>query len=129
MSTWSLLSISLPLFDRTGDAAENAVHETRGLVFAAVSLCEFDGLVDRHRNRHLVDEEHLVGRKAQDGAVDDRHAIERPVLGRRGEAAIDVVSMLGDTAVVLLVPLAAAIAISILFSSPPERLASTSRLI
>ena len=73
-----------------GDAAEHAVDEARRLVLAAKVLRQLHGLVDGHRNGHVVHVGHFEGGQPQNGAVHDGHACQRPVLGGGRQHAVDL---------------------------------------
>jgi len=84
------LERALALFgaDRDGDGVEHAVHERRRLV-AAEPLGDLDGFVDRHARGHVAPAEKLVGRDAQDVAIDVRESLHAPVVGALRDQLVD----------------------------------------
>src|SRR3954462_6450820 len=71
-----------------GDAAEQTVDEATR-VLGGVLLRQLDRLADHHCARDLRLPAELVGREAEDGAVDRGHALECPVLGELAQQRVD----------------------------------------
>src|SRR5262245_7526741 len=71
------------------DAIEQAVDEPARLLGTEL-LGDLDGLVDRDLRRHVGIPQELVDREPQDVAVDDRHALDVPVLGELREGVVDL---------------------------------------
>src|SRR5438477_2291446 len=79
-----------------GHPAEDAVDEAAGLV-AGERLRELDRFVDRCLGRHLPVDRDLVDRDPQDDAIDLRHLLEPPVLGRFAQDPVEPLPV-GDDA-------------------------------
>src|SRR6185436_18769983 len=75
------------------DVVEDAVDKGAG-VLGGELLGDVDRLVDRDQGRDVLSIEELVGRQAEDVAVDRRHALELPVLGDFFDLAVDLGSLL-----------------------------------
>ena len=65
-----------------------SVDELTG-VLGAVFLGQVNGLVNAHLGRNVLSKGQLIGAYAQDGPINDRHAVDVPVLGGPGDVFIE----------------------------------------
>src|SRR5215208_6719668 len=81
--------------DLGGDVGQDAVHEPARLG-GGQQLGRLDRLVEDDRRRHLGTGGQLEGGQPEQVAVDQRHPLDRPVLGGVGDAGVQLVPLPGD---------------------------------
>src|SRR5829696_6177032 len=78
-----------------GDVGQDAVHEP-ARVGGGQQLGQLDGLVEDDRRRYLGPGGQLEGGQAEQVTVDQRHPLDRPVLGGVGDAGVQLRKEPGD---------------------------------
>ena len=82
--------------DLLGHAGEDAVHELRGVIRAAVAAAELHGLGQAHAGRDVELGGQLEHAEAQHHAVHGGHALHRPAVGVAVQHVVDLGLVVGD---------------------------------